>query len=100
MNKKLQTAPVFIKQIRKMTDVDDTVKELYNGINLVNIINVYEIWKVFLEYNQNETNTYFIIIGADNVVEGYKNGEWTNIKYLGFYSTEMEAENYINGYLK
>lgn len=45
-------------------------------------------------------NEAFVVISADNVVDGYKSGEWEDVQYRGFYTTFEEARNEINGYLK
>jgi len=42
----------------------------------------------------------YIVINGDYVLDGYKKGKWSNIKYCGFYSTPEEAENEISGHLK
>jgi hypothetical protein len=102
LNRKLQTAPVFIKSIRNQEDTNAVPKgqNQYSGINLVNVVSVCEIWEVFLEYEKTKLDNCYIVIGADYTLEGYKKGKWSNIKYRGFYSSPEEAENEINGYLK
>lgn len=102
LNRKLQVAPVFIKQIRKEINTNAIPKgeNLYNNINLVNIITVHEIWKVFLEYDKTNMDECYIVISGDYTLQGYKNGTWSNINYCGFYSSVQEAENEILGHLK
>lgn len=101
-NRKLQTAPVFIKQIRKEIDTNSLQKNenFYNNVDIVNIITVYEIWKVFLEYKKTNMDDCYIVISGDYTLQGYKNGNWSNVQYCGFYSTIQEAENEVLGYLK
>lgn len=102
LNRKLQTAPVFMKQIRKQIDTNAVPKDqnYYQNINMVNIITIYEIWKVFLDYEKTHMNECYIVIGGDYTLQGYRNGTWSNIKYCGFYTSVQEAENEIGGHLK
>lgn len=102
-NRKLQVAPVFIKQIRKEIDTNAIPKgenSYVNNISLVNVITVHEIWKVFLEHKKTNMDECYIVISGDYTLQGYKNGIWSNVDYCGFYSTVQEAENEILGYLK
>lgn len=101
LNRKLQTAPVFIKQVRKEIDSNAVPKDenYYNSVDVVNIINVFEIWKVFLQYEKTHMNECYIIISGDYTLQGYRNGNWSNIEYCGFYSSATEAENEISGHL-
>lgn len=62
-------------------------------------VEVFEIWKVFLTENEMGLDDVFVVISADFKVEGYKNGDWSNIEYRGFYTTQQEATNEISGYL-
>ncbi|AEO93277.1 gp6 [Bacillus phage G] len=66
----------------------------------VNIVEVYSIWKIFVEYENNEVNEAYVVISADNIIDGYKKGEWQRVEYRGFYLTFEEAKNEINGYLE
>lgn len=102
LNRKLQVAPVFIKQIRQQVDTNAVPKEqnYYNDINVVNIITVHEIWKVFLEYEKTNINECYVVVSGDYTLQGYKNGTWSNIQYCGFYTSVQEAENEISGHLK
>lgn len=63
-------------------------------------VEVYEVWKVFLSDNDEELENVFVVISGDFDIEGYRNGEWSNIEYRGFYTTEQEAINEINGHLR
>lgn len=102
LNRKLQVAPIFIKSIRKQEDTNAVPKgeDNYVGIDLVNIVTTFEIWEVFLEYEKTNMDDCYIVINGDYVLDGYKKGKWSNIKYCGFYSSPEEAENEISGYLK
>lgn len=69
-------------------------------IEPVNIVEISEIWKVYLEENEEKLDFVYIIVTADYTLQGYRNGEWSNIEYRGFYTTVQEAQNEISGYLK
>lgn len=101
LNRKLQTAPVFIKSVRKQEATSAVPKgqNQYSNGNVINIITTYEIWQVFLDYEKTKLNSCYIIISGDYTLQGYKKGDWSNIKYCGFYSLLEEAENEIMGYL-
>lgn len=88
--------------MRKQEDTNVTNPESpYASITEpVNIIEISEIWKVYLEENDDKLDEVFVIITADYTLEGYRNGEWSNIQYRGFYTTVQEAQNEISGYLK
>ena len=102
LNRKLQTVPIPIKSIRKQgnTNVENTDFGVYKNLIPVNIVKVYEVWKIFLEKNESELDFVFVVLSADNTLQGYKNGIWSNIKYRGFYTTIEEALNEITGYLR
>lgn len=102
LDRKLQTAPVFIKSVRKQEDTNAVSKneEHYTGIDVVNIIIQYEIWKVFLDEEKTDMDNCYIIIKGDYTQQGYRKGVWSNIEYCGFYSSVNEAENEISGYLE
>ena len=101
LNRKLQIAPVLIKSVRKQEASNAVPKDQnqYTGVNITNIITTYEIWQVFLDYERAKADSCYIIIRGDYTLQGYKKGEWSNIKYCGFYSLLEEAENEIMGYL-
>jgi len=101
LNRKLQTVPIPIKSIKKQgdTNVENTDFGVYKNLIPTSIVEVYEIWKIFLERNDSNLNYVFVILSADNTLQGCKNGIWSNIKYRGFYTTIEEALNEIEGYL-
>lgn len=100
MNRKLEMAPVPIKSIRRQKYNNGVDCELYKFLQPVNIVTVYEIWQVFLDRNNSDIECVYVIITGDNTSEGYKNGDWSNIEYKGFYTTPEEALNEISGYIK
>lgn len=102
MGRKLDVPPVPVETIRKQDSNEaNQGEEIPSGYRLPNnIVEVYGIWKIFVEYEDNAVNEAFVVVSADNVVEGYKQGEWENIEYRGFYTTFEEAKNEINGYLE
>lgn len=53
-----------------------------------------------MEENEENLDFVYIIVIADYTLQGYRNGEWSNIEYRGFYTTVQEAQNEISGYLK
>ena len=102
LNRKLQTVPIPIKSVKKQgdTNLTDTDSGVYKDLIPTNIVKVYEIWKIFLERNNSELDYVFIVLSANNTLQGYKNGIWSNIRYRGFYTTQEEAINEIEGYLR
>ena len=102
LNRKLDVPPIPVETIRKQDNNESQQGENFpSGYRLPNsIVEVYGIWKIFVEYDDSEINEAYIVISADNVIEGYKKGEWENIEYRGFYTTFEEAKNEINGYLE
>lgn len=110
MNKKLQGAPVFIKQIVKSEDngqgandkapVKKNKPDLYQNNNIVNVIRVYSIWEIFLEYQRGKKNSVFVVISGDFLQKGYQNGEWENFEFEGFYTTVQEAESEISSHMQ
>ena len=98
LNRKLQTAPIFIKSIRKQNDKNVNSPE-YKVVNITNIVTQYEIWQVFLDLKNSRINDCFIVIKGDYIQRGYKQGKWTNVEYCGFYCSPEEAENEIQGNL-
>lgn len=102
LNRKLDVPPVPVETIRKQENNENSSSyEIPSGFRLPkNIVEIYGIWKIFVEYEDNEVNEAFVVVSADNVVDGYRKGEWENVEYRGFYTTFEEAKNEINGYLK
>jgi hypothetical protein len=102
LNRKLEIPPVPVKSIRKQADTNVTQNEspIGNTVQPMNIVKVYEVWQVFLEDNEEELEYVFIVVSGDYTLQGYANGEWSNIEYRGFYTTLEEAQNEISGYLR
>jgi len=102
LNRKLQTVPIPIKSVKKQGDTSatDTDFGVYKNLVPTNIIKVYEVWKIFLENNDSDLDFVFVVLSADNTLQGYKSGIWSNIKYRGFYTTLEESLNEITGYLR
>lgn len=102
LNRKLDAPPIPIKSIRKQedTNVDNPESPYGNITEPVNIVKISEVWKVYLEKNEENLDFVYIIVTADYTLKGYRNGEWSNIQYCGFYTTVEEAQNEISGYLK
>lgn len=103
LDRKLDVPPVPIKTVRKQDNGDtiDGKEELPHGFQLPEKdVQVYEVWKVFLEENSQEYDSLFVVLSAIFSQEGYKNGDWSNVEYRGFYTTLEEAQNEINGYLR
>lgn len=101
LRRKLDVPPVPIETIRKQDNNESSSEKIPDGYRLpANIVEVYGIWKVFMEYQDNGINEAYVVVSADKVVDGYKQGEWNNVEYRGFYSTFEEAKNEINGYLE
>lgn len=102
LNRKLQVAPVFIKQIRKTADTNAVPRDqnYYNNVDVTNIVTVYEIWKIFLDYDKAKMDDCYIVVTGDITLQGYRNGKWSNVQYCGFYSSPQEAENEISGYFE
>ena len=105
LNRKLDVPPIPIETIKRQENNEAKPgEEIPNGYRLPkNIVQVFGIWKVFLEIDptkENETNVAYVVISADFVVDGYRKGEWENVKYRGFYTTFEEAKNEISGYLR
>jgi hypothetical protein len=100
---KIEGPPVFVDSIKKHdeSDVADLSEENIQNFEITKKkVKVYEIWKVFFEENLDERNFAYVVISADNISEGYKEGEWSNLRYRGVYSTLEEAKNQISGYLR
>lgn len=104
LNKKLQVAPVFVKQILKQSNEENTENkenpDTFNSINISNIVKAYEIWKVFLDRKKAGFDCCYVIISGDYQQKGYANGEWSNFSYCGFYTTIEEAENEVMAYFE
>jgi hypothetical protein len=102
LNRKLEVPPVPVKTIRKQDDnVAQTKEELPPGFRLPkNTVEVFGVYKIFVEENKDDVREAYVVVSADNVMEGYKKGEWENVEYRGFYVTIEEAENEVNGYLR
>lgn len=103
LDRKLDVPPIPLKTVRKQdqSDVVDSKSELPHGFQLPQKdVDVYEVWKVFLEDNSEELDSLFVVLSAVFSQEGYKNGDWSNVEYRGFYTTIEEAQNEINGYLR
>lgn len=101
LNRNLQVPPVPIKSVRKQDETNATENaSLYSFLEPVNIVKVNEIWKVYLESNEEELDSVFVIISGDFTLQGYRNGVWSNVVYNGFYTTVEEAQNEIGGYLR
>lgn len=102
LNRKLEIPPIPIKSVRKQTDTNITQSEssIGNTIQAINVVKVYEVWQVFLEKNEEDLEFVFIVVSGDYTLQGYANGEWSNIEYRGFYTTVEEAQNKISGYLR
>lgn len=110
MNKKIQGAPIFVKQIVKSEDnglgendmlpVKKNEPNLYQNNNMVNVVRVYSIWETFLDYERGAKNSVFVVISGDFIQKGYQNGEWENFEFEGFYSTVQEAESEINSHMQ
>lgn len=61
---------------------------------------IYEIWKLYLEDIDNTgINEVYILVSAKYRVGGYETGVWEDFQYNGFYTTEDEAEQTIQGML-
>lgn len=91
-----------VETIRKQDNNEaNPSEEIPSGFRLPrNIVEVYGIWKIFVEQQDGEANEAYVVLSANNVIDGYKKGEWEDIEYRGFYTTFEEAKNEINGYLK
>lgn len=107
LKRDLSHSPIPVKSEKKQGDVDavpapntDQNARGFNFDEPASTVEVYEIWKVFLEENDLELDEVFVVISADFKAEGYRNGNWANIEYRGFYNTELEASNEIKGYLR
>lgn len=102
LRRDLSHPPIPIHSTKKQDDSTIAPKTdmNFNFQEPQSTVEVYEVWKVFLEDNEEELEDVFVVISGDFDVEGYKNGEWTNIEYRGFYTTEQEAINEINGFLR
>lgn len=102
LSRKLSIPPVPIRTVKKNNDDLGTSVEspMYQAVELVNKVDVYEIWKVFLEENEDELDFVFVIISAECILNGYRNAEWEDVKYEGFYTTIEEAQNEIKGYIR
>ncbi len=102
LNRSLQSPPTPIKSIRKQSDSNVDKIDNYKIIEPINTVSAYEIWKVNLENDKNsdELDHVYVIIKGDYTLQGYKNGKWSNIKYMGFYTTVEEAQYHINGYIR
>lgn len=98
---KLDTPPILIKTVHKEDDSNNVEEEeaLYKLEKTVSTIAVYEVWKIYLEQEVHHSDTLYIVISGDCVLQGYGKGEWSDVRYLGFYSTLEESINEINGYL-
>lgn len=91
LRKKIDSAPSFVESINK--------ENFINNKNDLKIYKVYNIYEIVLNENIEDLYSIFVVISADNIVKGYNNDEWRNIKYCGFYTTIQEARNQINGYI-
>lgn len=102
MNRKLEVPPIPIRSVRKQDNSTavDSESPMQGVIEPKNEIKVYEIWKVYLEENEEELDFVFVIVTAENTMQGYRNGEWSNVEYKGFYTTIEEAQNEISGYIR
>ena len=86
-------AVLIKKDNTNLPDVDSADAEVAVTDFLDRIFTVYEF------FLKDRTNVYAIIT-ADRYTKDYKNFEWNNEKYHGFYSTRQEAINYIKGHLR
>ena len=101
LRRDLEVPPVPIETIRRQDNQESSEQDIPSGFRLPkNIVQVFEIWKVFLEQEIDEANELYVILSTDFTVDGYKNGDWGEVKYRGFYLTFEEAKNEINGYLR
>ena len=102
LNRKLSIPPVPIKTVKKNDNNMNAAVEtpMYQAVEPINKVNVYEVWKVFLEENEDELDFVFVIISSECILNGYRNAEWENVKYEGFYTTIEEAQNEIKGYIR
>lgn len=102
LKRDLSHPPIPIHSVKKQGDnnVAPKTNMTFDFQEPQSTIEVFEVWKVYLEDNEEELDNVFVVISGDFDVEGYRNGEWSNIEYRGFYTTEQEAINEINGFLR
>lgn len=102
MNRDLEVPPVPLKTIRKQdeTNIGQTEIPQIQPVQPINNVTVYEVWKVYLADNEEDIKEVYVVLCGDYNVNGYGKGDWSNIEYRGFYTTENEALNEISGYLR
>lgn len=91
LRKKIDSAPSLVESINK--------EDFINNKNDLKIYKVYGIYEVVLNETTKGLYSIFAVVSADNIIKGYNNDEWRNIKYRGFYTTVQEAKNQIDGYI-
>ena len=100
-HRKLEVPPVPLKSIKKQNNTTGhTEIPIYQPVKPVDVVEVYEIWKVFLDRQKDNINEVYVVISGNYIMKGYGKGDWSNIIYRGFYSTEQEAQNEISAYLR
>lgn len=90
----LANPPVPIRSLRKQKNrAESHIENFYTTIDIPDNIEVYEIWKAIL--HDTEMNEVFFVISGICTMAGYREVQWSNIKYRGFYHKVDEAINAI-----